>query len=214
MVALSFKKYIPNFITITRILLLIPIICLISIKDLTNNILCNFYIDNFNLQINLGYILALVLFILASISDFFDGYLARKWDVNSIFGKIIDPIADKILINSIYIILVIYDKVFFPMIIVMIIRDILMDGIRIYVASKKINIAANIYGKIKTLLQIISIIFVLIISSDKSNNWWYYGIQNLFIYLASICSVCSLIIYAFKFYKAMNYYNKTSFSDI
>ncbi len=201
----SFKKNLPNIITGFRILLLIPILVVMLIPQLTN---ISWVINKSNphLEINLGYVIALVLFFIASISDFLDGYLARKWNVVSTFGKIFDPIADKILINSIMIVLVAQHKILILLVILMIVRDIIVDAFRMYATSNHIDVAADIFGKIKTVCQMLAISFVLLISCENNSlfpegsNWYYYGIQNLFFYIATACSLYSLFNYGKKIF--------------
>ncbi len=211
----SFKRKIPNLITGFRIALVIPILVMMLVPQLTSHILWSGSIDgsNVTLEINLGYVIALALFVIASLSDFLDGYLARKWKVVSTFGKIFDPIADKILINSIMIVLVAQNKVIIVLVILMVIRDIIIDAFRIYAVSNKIDVAADIFGKLKTVFQMFAIIFVLLISSQNTSlfaavkDWWYYGIQNLLFYVATIFSLYSLGNYSKKIFASKTHLN-------
>ncbi len=208
----SFKKKIPNLITGFRILLLIPILVVMLVPQLTTHFLWSGKIagSNIFLEINLGYIIAFVLFLIASISDFLDGYLARKWNVVSTFGKIFDPIADKILINSIMIVLVAQYKILIVLVVLMIVRDIVVDAFRIYAVSNKIDVAADFFGKLKTVLQMLAICFVLVISSQNTSSlfpnsdWWFYAVQNIFFYGATIASLYSMFNYSKKIFKPNN----------
>ncbi len=191
-------------------IILIPILVMMLVPSLTTNILWTGCINGSQpcIQINLGYVIALVLFLVASFSDFLDGYLARKWNVVSTFGKIFDPIADKILINTIMIVLVANHQVFIIPVILMIVRDIIVDAFRMYAISNKIDVAADIFGKIKTVVQMAAIIFVLLLSVTPaslfpatSDSWYYWGVQNLLFYIATICSMYSLVNYALKIFK-------------
>ncbi|MCB5250246.1 MAG: CDP-diacylglycerol--glycerol-3-phosphate 3-phosphatidyltransferase [Candidatus Cloacimonadales bacterium] len=107
---------------------------------------------------------ALLIFIGASITDFLDGYLARKLNVISNFGKIMDPLADKILIISAMILLSLPPIRYIHWIIVAIVtvRELAVTVLRDYYRSKNIIIAANIWGKIKTVLQMVGIISALL----------------------------------------------------
>ena len=197
----NFRNKIPNIITTFRIILIIPIIIVLFIPQLLEHQIFSINIGNVNLSTNLSFLIALILFIVASMSDFFDGFLARKWNVVSQYGKILDPIADKILVNTIMIILTAKNEfVLLPIVLLMIIRDIIVDAFRIVAVSKKIDISANIWGKMKTFIQIIAILFVLIISTSEK-NWWYFAVQNLLFYIALLFSIISAIIYINNFLK-------------
>lgn len=202
MAMLNINKNIPNIITIFRIFLVLPIIILFLVPGLDQTIY-SCIIDNFIIEIKLNYIIILSIFIIASGSDFADGYIARKYNLISNFGKIFDPIADKILINIILIILATQNKVILVIVLLFIMRDVFMEGVRINAISKNIIIPANIYGKTKTLLQVLGIIFILLISSKDSNDWWYYAIQNFLMYISLIASFLSAGIYFKNFSKLL-----------
>lgn len=115
---------------------------------------------------------ALLIFIGASITDFLDGYLARKLNVISNFGKIMDPLADKILIISAMILLSLPPIRYIHWIIVAIVtvRELAVTVLRDDYRSKNIIIAANIWGKIKTVLQMVGIISALLYYSYRLCN--------------------------------------------
>ena len=100
-----------------------------------------------------------ILFIVASITDLLDGNIARKRNLVTNFGKFMDPLADKFLVNSSLILLAVYKSNLLPAIIVilMIGRDLAVDGMRFIASSKGEVIAANIYGKLKTVVQMVVI---------------------------------------------------------
>ena len=108
---------------------------------------------------------ALILYGLACITDFFDGYLARKYNLETKFGKFFDPIADKILITSIIFILVAVDKIngfFIYPALVIILREILVSGLREFLAKTSPHIKVTYLSKIKTLIQMFSLAFIII----------------------------------------------------
>ncbi len=203
----NFKKKLPNIITALRILFVIPIIVIMLIPSLDTALWETSIADGVNIRIRLNYVITLVLFVVAALSDFLDGYLARKWEVVSTFGKILDPIADKLLINTIMIVLTVHHQVLIILVLVMIMRDIIIDAMRMHAIKNNIDVAADIFGKMKTVCQMLAIAFVLLISSNAmsifphATNWWYYGIQNLGFYLATLFSVGSLINYAYKIFQ-------------
>lgn len=113
-------------------------------------------------NLSLKNILVLILFCTASITDFFDGYIARKYNLITSFGKFIDPIADKMLVNTMMIMFACMGMVPVVPVIVMIWRDTIVDGLRMSTASKGVVVAAGMLGKIKTVSQMITIILVLL----------------------------------------------------
>ncbi len=108
-----------------------------------------------------GYIAAL-LFILASITDYLDGYWARKYQAESTLGKFMDPIADKILVAIVLIMLIPSDRVGPVMVILLLCRDIIIGGVRSIAASNNVIISAGSLGKWKTALQMVGIPAILI----------------------------------------------------
>ncbi|MDR3163717.1 MAG: CDP-diacylglycerol--glycerol-3-phosphate 3-phosphatidyltransferase [Mycoplasmataceae bacterium] len=144
----------------------------------------------------MNFVLSGLLFILACITDWLDGYLARKNKWISNFGKLWDPIADKVLINGILICFGYIHLVPIWAVVIFITRDIIVDASRMYAANKQHLIAANFYGKLKTVCQMfaIMVIFLFFNSNDDSNPVWWC-IQNLLIFMSLLLSVISGIIY-------------------
>lgn len=145
----------PNKITLFR-LLIIPVIVVIScIPSLQEKVL--FY------HVTLGNLIMLILFVVASLSDFLDGYLARKYNLITTFGKFADPLADKILVLALLIILI-EQHTLLPGYVVTIIlaRELMITTFRILAATKGIIMQAGWLGKIKTTLQFIMVILLLI----------------------------------------------------
>lgn len=103
-----------------------------------------------------------ILFVVGSATDAIDGKNARKYNLITDFGKFFDPLADKFLVNSALIFLACYGRIPALIIILMIGRDLAVDGIRFMAASKGEVIAANIFGKLKTVFQMITIPFVML----------------------------------------------------
>lgn len=103
-----------------------------------------------------------ILFVFGSATDAIDGKIARKYNLITDFGKFFDPLADKFLVNSALIFLACYGRIPALIIILMIGRDLAVDGIRFMAASKGEVIAANIFGKLKTVFQMVTIPFVML----------------------------------------------------
>lgn len=142
----------PNKLTVMRILL-VPILVIISMID--------FPIRLWNIP--LEYILADIIFIIAAITDKIDGYLARKNNQVTTFGKFLDPIADKILVVSALIILVERGTIPAWIPIVIVFREFLVSGYRLIASQSNGKvIAANKWGKLKTVTQMLAIILTMI----------------------------------------------------
>ncbi|MFW6016798.1 MAG: CDP-diacylglycerol--glycerol-3-phosphate 3-phosphatidyltransferase [bacterium] len=107
-------------------------------------------------------ILALITFVVAAITDGLDGYLARKSKIVTKFGKIMDPLADKLLISAALISFVAMREISAWAAIIIIGRELAITGLRVIAASEGIVISANKWGKLKTISQIIAIIIVII----------------------------------------------------
>lgn len=151
------KKNIPNILSIFRFFVSLSIVILLTIpfKNLENIWGTNFNIIDFT---------CCLLFIIGSISDILDGQIARRCHLVTNFGKFIDPLADKALVNSSLIMLSVTKPGYVPAIIVvlMLLRDLAVDGMRFLAASKGEVIAANIYGKLKTVAQMVCIPFLFL----------------------------------------------------
>tara|TARA_Y100000310_G_scaffold345041_1_gene461344 strand:- start:1017 stop:2075 length:1059 start_codon:yes stop_codon:yes gene_type:complete len=139
----------PNQITFIRILL-IPIFVMFLLSELPYK----------------NYIAAFI-FIMLSLSDALDGYIARKHNQITKIGKIIDPIADKLLISAALIFLV--GRIELWMVVVIIARELIITLLRIFFLPKKVVISASYLGKIKTISQIIAILAVIL---NLPFNWW------------------------------------------
>ncbi len=107
-------------------------------------------------------VISAALFMLASISDYYDGFFARKFQAVSTMGQFMDPIADKILVTSILVILIPSGKIDPYMVIILLARDILIGGVRAVAASEQVIIAAKSAGKWKTALQMVAVPAVMI----------------------------------------------------
>lgn len=151
----------PNKITISRLIIAV-IMIFFAVFPWANvgasSILATLGNTGFTI---LDLILA-ILFVVGSATDAIDGKIARKYNLITDFGKFFDPLADKFLVNSALIFLACYGRIPALIIILMIGRDLAVDGIRFMAASKGEVIAANIFGKLKTVFQMITIPFVML----------------------------------------------------
>lgn len=143
----------PNKLTLTRIVLVPVFMIFVSLTSLDA-------VANGTFQ-PLYYLLAGIVFAAASFTDFLDGHLARKWNMVTDFGKFADPLADKLL-TTVAFIYMMRDGVCSPVVLCIILaREFAVSGLRMVAAGAKDGkvIAANMWGKVKTVLQMLSIIF-------------------------------------------------------
>lgn len=151
----------PNKISMFR-LFLIPIIVFAKLFPFAQFGLMMPYLRIGFVTISLLNLVILALFFVASVSDFLDGYLARKHNQITTLGKFIDPIADKALTTTMFILFAI-DGIIPPLVVlIMVWRDILVDGIRMMCAERGVVVAAGLLGKAKTVAQMVAIILVLL----------------------------------------------------
>ena len=139
------KKQIPNILTYSRILV-IPVIVMIFV-----------YFDR-----AMANWLCASLFLYASITDFFDGYLARAWHAHSSLGKFMDPIADKLLIATCLMLLVGVDRAPLLPSLAILCREILVSGLREFLAELRISMPVSTLAKYKTATQMVAIFLLLL----------------------------------------------------
>ena len=204
----------PNKITLSRIILIIAMIIGIFVLGIVEAVSKEpFIAPNLgNSRINLIYLIICIVFIIAAATDYLDGHLARKLNLVTDFGKFLDPIADKLL-NDATMIFLLVPQIYAPeqrrdpvaltilavCVIIMIARDLVVDALRMIAVKNNIVIAANKYGKVKTVLQMIAIPMLLL------NDWPFHyfdnswaeplQVSNLFFYAATLMSLISGIIY-------------------
>lgn len=218
------KRNIPNILLVSR-MILVPVIVALLIADFfTKGDSFNKIIYSMELpfdrdfeytNVSLFFLIAGSLFVLASITDWLDGFLARKYNWVSDFGKFWDPIADKVLINSVLICFAAAEYVPFYIPVIMIARDVIVDAQRMVAAKKDIVVAANYWGKLKTVLQMVGIIVVFFFFNAQydelhSSKWVFYVIQNLMLHLATIMSIASGINYFVNIRKAVKNHGRKS----
>lgn len=152
-------------------------------------------------QTFISILIALSLFIIASITDFLDGYIARKYNLITDFGKIMDPIADKFLILAAFFIFAYYDVIYMWMFVVIAFREISLTIFRLIMIKKGAVLAAENLGKYKTVFQILSIVVILLYLlfsqaklyenySQTIFHLWYY-INQLLMWITVILTVVS-----------------------
>ncbi len=192
----------PTKITCTRIVLVVLLWVFLFVMEAVPGSLV--YLGDSG--INLTYLIGCIVFLVASLSDFLDGYLARKRHEVTDLGKFLDPIADKLLVDSMLIYLAFprYGNVSISLVcvILMIARDLVIDAFRQVAAARGTVLAASYFGKAKTVLQMVALTLVFL-------NGWPFSYFDLgwdpalrivswFVYLATAVSLLSMIDYLVK----------------
>ncbi len=183
----NWKHNLPMWITYSRIFFIPPLIYCLLLNTSTSNLV------------------AALLFAMASITDYYDGYFARKYNAISNMGKFMDPVADKILVSSIFVMLVFLNKIDPYMVIIVLARDTYIGGLRAIAAADQFVIAAKPSGKWKTALQMGAIPFIMIGNFDNLPiaTWAYWvlwlsvilsltsGFEYYLLYKAGLKNNCS-----------------------
>lgn len=147
-------------------------------------------------------ILGAVVFSIASITDFLDGYLARRSGQITKFGIIMDPLADKLLVISALIVLVDMERIAVEIAIILIVREFLVTGLRVVALSKDIMIPAEMGGKLKTTAQITAVLCLILMGTFFDNlPIDLYDIGIAFLWIALVLSVTSGVQYTITFWK-------------
>lgn len=140
---------------------------------------------------------ALVIFIIASLTDFLDGKIARKYNLVSNFGKFADPLADKLLVCAALICLVELGRLPAWMVIIIISREFIISGFRLVAADNGVVIAASYWGKFKTTFQMVAICFLIVHIPGLEL------VENVLVWIALVLTVVSLADYLIKNWSVM-----------
>ena len=167
----------PNKLTVAR-MILVPFLVLFMLTDLGGE--ANRYI-------------ALAIFVVASVADWFDGKLARKYNLVTNFGKFMDPLADKLLVCSALICLIEMKRLEAWVVIVIIAREFIISGFRLIAADNGVVIAASYWGKFKTVSQMFILILLI---SDLGGA--FNMIAQVLIWVSLVLTIVSLIDYIAK----------------
>ena len=168
----------PNKLTLLRICL-IPVFVILMLSQVSN-----------------FFLISCIIFIIASITDFLDGKIARKYNLVTDFGKFMDPLADKLLVLSSLICMIEYDLVAGWMVIIIVARELTVSILRAIAADNGKVIAASGGGKIKTTSQMIAIILLLIGANYSNSQIVFVG--TIAMYIATIFTLYSGIDYLYK----------------
>jgi CDP-diacylglycerol--glycerol-3-phosphate 3-phosphatidyltransferase len=175
----------PNLLTFSR-LLLIPIFVLLFSQPTPERSLA-----------------AATVFGIAAITDLLDGYLARRRSEVTRLGRLLDPIADKLLVISGLILLVEFQRVSAIVAILMIAREVAVTGIRAISAAEGIVLSAETIGKYKMTAQVLAILF-LIVADSVDPEWKFYAIGNVLLYSALMLGLISGAKYLFTCWRQIS----------
>lgn len=183
----------PNILTLARIAC-VPVIVVLLLGD----------------SRQMSFWAALV-FSLASITDWLDGYLARKWGLVTVLGKFLDPLADKLIVIAALIMMIPLARVPAWAVFVIIAREVLITGLRSVASSEGIVIAASNLGKYKTISQMVAIIALLL----HFDYYWFFGLRwevfhvqmqavgSFFFYISLLLTLWSGGDYLYRFYRLL-----------
>jgi CDP-diacylglycerol--glycerol-3-phosphate 3-phosphatidyltransferase len=164
-------KNIPNYLTILRIIA-IPLIVM------------SFYFEDSKFAHRFGGII----FAAASLTDFFDGYLARKYDIVSNLGKMLDPIADKVLVGCVLVLLVKAGRADEIPCLLILAREFVVAGLREFLAQISVSVPVTRLAKVKTAIQMISMT-MLIIGSVGSGISWLDLVGHIFLWISAFLTL-------------------------
>lgn len=152
----------PNKLATLRIILVIPFVFFLGMALNTEKL-------SFEILLR---ILSCAIFVGASITDYYDGKIAREQNLITNLGKLIDPLADKLLVISALVVLTKYNQISLWIVLIIIFRELLITGLRAIVAAEGVVIAAETLGKWKTATQMIALTIIILIPLNYSiNNW-------------------------------------------
>ena len=183
----------PNKITMCRLVLAVMVLVILMFPYGAVGVSVPIYKIATNVTLSLHYIVAGILFMIASFTDFLDGSIARKRGIVTDFGKVMDAIADKVLVNGVLIILAYNGSIPLIIPVIIITRDTVVDSIKMISGSKGKVVAASIWGKLKTICMMVGL--SLVFFSNLPLELIGIRLDYILLFIATILSVYSGIQY-------------------
>ena len=183
----------PNKLTISRIILSFVIVFILLFPFQSVGITIDDWLINESISLKPTHVIAGIIFIIAALTDFFDGKIARKYNIVTDFGKLVDAIADKVLVNSTLIILSALGDVPAIITVIIIARDAITDSIKMLAASKGKVVAAIKTGKWKTAFLMVGISLTLF--GNIPFVFLHASVNELLLWIAAILSIISAVEY-------------------
>lgn len=183
----------PNKLTMLRIFLALIIIIILVFPFNATGIEIPRILVNEQLVVDLKYIVVAILFVIASLTDFFDGYIARKYNLVTDFGKMIDSIADKVLVNSVLIILSATGFIHPIIPVVIVLRDSAVNSIKMAAGNKGHVVAASWLGKVKAATLMVGITLSLLYNLPF--ELWNLRVADFLLVIASVLAIISGVQY-------------------
>lgn len=183
----------PNKITMVRIVLAIFVLALLMFPYGAVGLEVPIYKIGTNVTLSLNYIIAGVIFVIASMTDFIDGNIARKNNLVTDFGKVMDAIADKVLVNGTLMIFAFNGNIPLIIPVIIITRDTIVDSIKMVSGSKGKVVAASIWGKLKTICMMIGL--SLVFFSNLPFELIGFRLDYILLIIATVLSIYSGIQY-------------------
>lgn len=180
------KMNLPNKLTVFRVILIIPFVIILLGGE------AGWYGNN----ILIPDIVALAVFIMASLTDLIDGKIARKYNLVTNFGKFMDPLADKLLVSAALIALVDMGRIPAWVVIVIISREFIISGFRLIASDNHVVIAASYWGKFKTTFQMIMVCLMIVNLGTMIH--WMQILTDIIMWIALALTVISLLDYLVK----------------
>ncbi len=181
----------PNRLTLFRVLLIPAVLgslYLIKFTEKTEHIL-------------LYGLIAASFFFLAAVTDFFDGYIARKRNLETVFGSFLDPIADKFLVVSCLIMLLSLNRIFDWVVIILVLRELYMVSLRLLASNQNIKVPVSWFGKWKTATQMMGMPFLMIGGTWLSIPFNLLG--KILIIISALLSLVSAVLYTLNLVKTI-----------
>ena len=182
------KMNLPNKLATLRIILVIPFVIFLSLALEVS--------DNTAVSVTMR-IFAAIIFVGASVTDYYDGKIARKYNLITNLGKLLDPLADKILVISALVTLAKFSQISLWFVIVIIFRELMITGLRSIVAAEGAVIAAESLGKWKTATQMVALTLIILIPFN-------FTINNILLLIPLILTIVSGVEYVLKCKNVLN----------